>query len=95
MCGPPTWGLGVGLVTPHRKTQLVVKSYAGPRIWTDYLERHSQRKTDMRFGTWNRETGWEGVVWIHLAQDRDQWRARVSTVMNLRFPQKMENFLTS
>jgi hypothetical protein len=19
------------------------------------------------------ETGWEGVVWSHLAQDRDQW----------------------
>jgi hypothetical protein len=22
-----------------------------------------------------REMGWEGVVWIHLAQERDQWRA--------------------
>jgi hypothetical protein len=21
-----------------------------------------------------REIGWEGVDWIHLAQDRDQWR---------------------
>jgi hypothetical protein len=24
-----------------------------------------------------REIGWEGVEWIHLAQDRDQWRAVV------------------
>jgi hypothetical protein len=27
--------------------------------------------------------GWDGVGWIDLAQDRDQWRALVNTVMNL------------
>jgi hypothetical protein len=32
-----------------------------------------------------REIGWESG-WIHLAQDRDQWQALVSTVMNLRVP---------
>jgi hypothetical protein len=33
-----------------------------------------------------REIGWDGIDWIHLAQDRDQWRALVNTVINLRVP---------
>jgi hypothetical protein len=32
------------------------------------------------------EIGWGGVEWIHLAQDRDHWRAVVNAVMNLRVP---------
>jgi hypothetical protein len=30
------------------------------------------------------EVGWDGMDWIELAQDRDQWRALVNTGMNLR-----------
>jgi hypothetical protein len=30
------------------------------------------------------EIGFGDVDWIHLAQDRDKWRAVVNTVMNLR-----------
>jgi hypothetical protein len=33
-----------------------------------------------------REIGWDGRDWIELAQDRDQWRALLNTVMNLRVP---------
>jgi hypothetical protein len=33
-----------------------------------------------------REIGFGNVDWIHLAQDRDSWRAIVNTVMNLRVP---------
>jgi hypothetical protein len=33
-----------------------------------------------------REIGWDGMDWIYLAQDRDQWRYLVNTVMNLRVP---------
>jgi hypothetical protein len=33
-----------------------------------------------------REIGWGDMEWIDLAQDTDQWRALVNTVMNLRVP---------
>jgi hypothetical protein len=41
------------------------------RRWVDNI------KMDLR------EIGWD---WIDLAQDRDQWRALVKAVMNLRVP---------
>jgi hypothetical protein len=33
-----------------------------------------------------REIEWGGMDWIDLAQDRDQWRALVNTVMNFGVP---------
>jgi hypothetical protein len=44
------------------------------RRWVDNI------KMDLR------QIGWDGIDWIDLAQDRDQWRALVNTVMNLRVP---------
>jgi hypothetical protein len=41
------------------------------------------RLVDIR--TTCRETGWEGV-WIHLAQNGDQWQAIVNIIMNFLFP---------
>jgi hypothetical protein len=32
------------------------------------------------------EVGWGDEDWIGLAQERDQWRALVNAVMNLRVP---------
>jgi hypothetical protein len=31
-----------------------------------------------------RETGWKYLDWLHLAQDRDQWRVFGKTVMKIR-----------
>jgi hypothetical protein len=31
-----------------------------------------------------REIGWYGVDWIDMAEDRDQWRALMNMVTNLR-----------
>jgi hypothetical protein len=39
-------------------------------------------KTDLR------KIVWECVDWIHLAQDKDQWRALVNRIMNLQAQKK-------
>jgi hypothetical protein len=44
------------------------------RRWVDNI------KMDLR------EVGWDGTDWIELAQDKDQWRALMNTVMNLWVP---------
>jgi hypothetical protein len=33
-----------------------------------------------------REIGWDGVDWIDMAQDSNQWRTLVNTALNLRVP---------
>jgi hypothetical protein len=30
-----------------------------------------------------KEIGWEGVDWIQMVQDRDQWRTLVNIVINI------------
>jgi hypothetical protein len=42
-----------------------------------------------------REKEWDGMDWTDLAQHKDQWSALVNTVMNLRVPQNIGNFLSS
>jgi hypothetical protein len=42
-----------------------------------------------------REIGWSGIDWIDLAQDRDQWRDLVYTVMNLQVPTNVGKFVNS
>jgi hypothetical protein len=42
-----------------------------------------------------REIEWDGMDWIDLVQDRNQWRTPVNTVMNLRVPYNAGNFLNS
>jgi hypothetical protein len=42
-----------------------------------------------------RENGWGGMDWSDLAQDMDQWRALVNTLMKLRVLKNTEKFLSS
>jgi hypothetical protein len=44
------------------------------RRWVDKIKMHL------------REIGWDGMDLIDLAQDRDQWRPLVNTVINLWVP---------
>jgi hypothetical protein len=63
-----------------RKSQLLLPSQkerpqGRPRHkWVDNI------KLDLR------EIGWDGMDWIDLAQDREQWRTHVIMVMNLPDP---------
>jgi hypothetical protein len=44
------------------------------RWWVDNI------KMDLR------EIKWDGLDWMDMAQDRDEWRVLVNTVLNLRVP---------
>jgi hypothetical protein len=46
----------------------------------------ARRRFEDNIGMDLRVMGWEGIEWIHLVQDRDQWRTLVNTVMNIRVP---------
>jgi hypothetical protein len=39
-----------------------------------------------------REIGWGGKDWIHLVEERDQWRAVVNMIVNLHTPQNVCKF---
>jgi hypothetical protein len=49
------------------------------RIWVDNI------KMDLR------EIGWDGVDWMDMAQDRDEWRALVNSVLNFELLSKHVN----
>jgi hypothetical protein len=58
--------------------------------WESQKERDHWEDQDV--GVWTiskwilREIGWDGVDLIDRAEERDQWRALVNTVLNLQVP---------
>jgi hypothetical protein len=59
---------------------LVGKQEENRPLWRPRRRRVDNIKIDLR------KIGWDGMDWIDLAQNRDQWRALVNTVMKLRVP---------
>jgi hypothetical protein len=62
----------------------VYKSLNGKHEGKRPLGRPRHRCEDIKMDL--TEIGCGGVDWFHLAQDRDQWRALMNTVINLRVP---------
>jgi hypothetical protein len=55
--------------------------------WESQMERDHWEDQDVCRRTilkWILERGWDDVDYIDMAQNGDQWRALVNTVMNLR-----------
>jgi hypothetical protein len=62
------------------------RNACGGLVGKSERKRPPKRRWEDNIKMYLREIGWSGVDWINLAQDRDQWRALVNTVMNLRVP---------
>jgi hypothetical protein len=72
-----------GACGTHGRGEKRVQGFGGKARRKESLERPRHRwedgiKMDLR------DIGWGVVQWIHLAQDRDRWRAIVNAVMNLQ-----------
>jgi hypothetical protein len=59
------------------------------------LKRRPLRRSKRRRKVINMGLKEMGCLWIRLAQDSNQWRVLMNTVMNLRVSRKARNFLTS
>jgi hypothetical protein len=74
-----------GHVAHIRAKRSAFKLFVGKPEGKRPLERRRRRwedtiKMDLR------EIGWGDMDWIDWAQDRDQWRALMNTVMKIRVP---------
>jgi hypothetical protein len=76
------WAGHVALMREKRSTyrKLVGKPEGKIPLGIPRRKRVDNIKIDLR------EIGWDDMHWIDLAQNRDQWRALVNTVMNLLVP---------
>jgi hypothetical protein len=67
--------------TGHVAYNILVRKPEGKRPLSRPILRRGDN-TGMDFG----EIGWKSVGWMHLAEDKDQWRSLVNIVINFRVP---------
>jgi hypothetical protein len=60
-----------------------LRSEMHTKFWSKNLKGSLKRGWEGNIRIDRMEIGWKGTEWIHLAQDRNQWRA-VYRVMNFR-----------
>jgi hypothetical protein len=82
--GPPDWGLGERLTTPHRENVFLLRNIhrqsVGPGLGRPKRRWEDNIKMDLK------ELGCGVMDWIEVAQDRGRWWALENAVMNLRVP---------
>jgi hypothetical protein len=84
-----------------RASPNIIRVIKSRRRWTGHVARIGEMKIAWNIAVgkpegkrplgrprhrWEEVLGWEGVDRLHLAQDRNLWRALVNTVMNLVVP---------
>jgi hypothetical protein len=72
-------GSACGTHAEKNAYRILAQSTGGKR----QLRRHRQEDI-IKIGI--RKIGWDGMVWIDLAEDKDHRRALVNAVINLRVP---------
>jgi hypothetical protein len=62
-----------------------------PKYTLDIIKKRPDYWGDLDIGwkiilKWFVQNGRDGIVWIHLTKDRNQWRALINTVMKILVP---------
>jgi hypothetical protein len=73
------------ICSTHVEKKNAYRVLAGTQEGKRPLER-PRHKWDYNIKMCIRQIGWDDTDWIHLAQDKDQWRDLVNTIMNIRVP---------
>ena len=71
-----------GACNTHVEKRNIYTTWVGKPAGKRTLGRHRRRKED-NIKIHLQELKIDGVDWIHLARDRNQWRVVVNTVINL------------